>query len=69
MEQNNQAYLGLRQALETAVEAMDPEIRAHSLRTGQRMAVSYTHLDVYKRQVLRSPLPRQLKPQAKTPQA
>ncbi len=37
MEQNNQAYLGLRQALETAVEAMDPEIRAHSLRTGQRM--------------------------------
>ena len=45
MEQNNQAYLGLRQALETAAEAMDPEIRAHSLRTGQRMETLIKEMD------------------------
>lgn len=45
MEQTNQAYLGLRQALETAVKAMDPEIRAHSLRTGQRMETILKEMD------------------------
>lgn len=45
MEQTNQAYLGLRQALETAANAMDPEIRAHSLRTGQRMETILKEMD------------------------
>ncbi|MCB6572337.1 hypothetical protein LI142_22860 [Eubacterium limosum] len=45
MEQNKQTYLELRQALETAAEAMDPEIRAHSLRTGQRMETLIKEMD------------------------
>lgn len=45
MEQTNQTYLGLRQALETAANAMDPEIRAHSLRTGQRMETILKEMD------------------------